>query len=252
MQTPSFRLRLLQSPLVVLLLALAFAACLRADATLAPVRHAQALLGADTWSRVIRIENAARGSRYPATLHALVFELAGLLWFYTPVDGTQSFSLYRENLAAEKADFAPLLRDIEPGFAHWTEVPAPAPLPPVDPLALLPNGCFIESVAALRAQLERGAAVAAPRLLSYYIDTRAGRVGHTVLVYEERGRVVVVDPAEPHRPFGIATRLAPTPLLLARAFAGEGVAQARAIGLEAMAQAVLARAHPTPGGGRAA
>ena len=66
---------------------LAFTAVLRGD----PLDHAQrarAMLGAGIWSRVIRIENVSAGSRYPATVYALVFELSGILWFYTDIDGT--------------------------------------------------------------------------------------------------------------------------------------------------------------------
>ena len=51
-------------------------------------------------------------------LHALVFELAGMLWFYTAEDGTQSFSLRIDRLDAEKADFGPMLRDIARHLRH--------------------------------------------------------------------------------------------------------------------------------------
>ena len=92
----------------------------RADLTNA--RSAQAILGADVWSQVIRIENTGSTKKYPRTVHALVFEVAGILWFYQDGEGTQSFSLHRGRLEAEKADFAPLLADIHPGFTRWTVV----------------------------------------------------------------------------------------------------------------------------------
>ena len=158
--------------------------CFGADHSLVNARRAQALLGSDVWSEVIRIENDARNSRYPRSLHALVFELAGILWFYTEADGTQSFSLHQGQLAAEKANYAPLLRDIEPGFTRWTAVAADVAagnsLPPEAPL---PNGCFIESYAALRMLVARGVPVREPRLLSYYAQGKVRQAGHTVLAY---------------------------------------------------------------------
>jgi len=107
--------RALARRLVLLLLA---TASLRAGDSLAHARQARALLGPAFWSCVLRIENETRGGAYAPMLHALVFEFAGRLWFYTDANGTQSFSLHRGRLAEEKADFGPLLRDIEPGFAH--------------------------------------------------------------------------------------------------------------------------------------
>src|SRR5438128_6171915 len=101
------------------------AAVARGDSSLDFARRAQALLGPDTWSEVIQIGNASLSSTYPKKLHALVFEFAGLLWFYTDCDGTQSFSLRKNRLAEEKADFAPLLRDIDPGFLRWDVVAQP-------------------------------------------------------------------------------------------------------------------------------
>src|SRR5256885_1866204 len=90
-----------------------------ADSSLAAAQRAQAELGPEVWSEVIRVENPARGSAYPRTFHALVFELADILWFYTAIDGTQSLSLRRGQAAADKANLTPLLRAIERGFARW-------------------------------------------------------------------------------------------------------------------------------------
>jgi hypothetical protein len=120
----------------------------RADESLTDARRAQALLGDDVWSQVIRIENTARDSVYPRIVHALVFDFVGRLWFYCGVDGTQSFSVYADQLAEDKADLGPLLREIEPGFRRWTILPrvraAPGPLR---------NGCFIESLAAVHTRM---------------------------------------------------------------------------------------------------
>ena len=209
---------------------LLLAVSLQADPTLPLVQRSRALLGSSAWSRIIRIENEAPG-RYPRALHALVFELAGILWFYTPLDGTQSFSLHQDNLAAEKADFAPLLRDIEPGFRRW-EIVAPSPnngdsAPPLT----LANGCFIESVAALRDEIAAGAAIEHPRLLSYFVKTRGRERGHTVLVYDTADGIRIVDPIR-DLAFTVSRAFGADPLTLARAAHGRSVAAARAVGLE--------------------
>lgn len=215
---------------VRLLVFLLLSGAVRAGDSLEHARHAQELLGPGVWSQVIRIENNHPGSVYPKQLHALVFELAGILWFYTETDGTQSFSLHRNRLAEEKADFCPLLQGIEPGFSAWQMVAA-AP-PRKQKRAVLPHGCFIESVAALRAQVARGAVISNPQLLSYYVRTAAGQRGHTVLVYETSDGVRVVDPqgAKALRRFPRA--LAGDPLALARAFHRGRVAEARSVPLD--------------------
>ena len=208
-----------------------------ADLSLETARRAQALLGPGVWSQVIRVENEARVSRYPRELHALVFELAGVLWFYTDTDGTQSFSLRRGRLAEEKADFAPLLRDIERGFTRWSVAPEGEATP-----GNLPNGCFVESVAALRERIERGEAVASAQLLSYYIDTADGRHGHTVLSFATSRGVEVIDPDRPKQVLRYSASQAEGALQLAQALDGERVAAARwvPVDLSAMRGAIFA------------
>lgn len=222
-----------------LLLCVAFAAGLRAEASLDAVRSAQRLLGPATWSRVLRLENASFSSPYPARTHALVFELAGLLWFYSPSDGTQSFSLHIGNLEAEKADFGPLVRAIDPGFVRWEEVHAPAAERLKD--RPLPNGCFINSVIALREQLGRGERVQNPRLLSYYIETSQGWKGHTVLAFESGGRTSVIDAARPRKKIQVTADTGADPLVLARIVDGDRVVRAREVKLDASAQAIAAQ-----------
>jgi hypothetical protein len=219
-----------------LFLAVAVAGC-GADRSLEQARRARDLLGPGGWAQVIRIENAATRSPYPRELHALVFELAGLLWFYTPVDGTQSFSLHRGRLAEEKADFAPLLRDIEPGFARWTVVDdGQAERAPVAFSGPLRNGCFIESCARLRRLVEEGAEIGGPRLLMYYHSSDGGpRGGHTVLAYEEAGALRVYDPDRPRARLAFAAGLGADPRRLADAVQGQTVAAARVLPLEVAA-----------------
>jgi hypothetical protein len=204
----------------------------RANGSLQHARQAQALLGPELWSRVIRIENDARVSRYPRVVFALVFELAGILWFYTDVDGTQSFSLHHDRLEEEKADFGPLLRDIERGFKRWSFVAenrAPAAPAKRDDL---PNGCFIASIAALRALDAAGATIRQPRLLSFYTTGADGPQGHTVLTYARPDGVVVIDPSEEGGPQLFSAALGADALDLARALEGARVAKARWVPVE--------------------
>lgn len=180
-----------------------------ASLSLENARRAQAMLGPTTWSRLIQVTNVAVRSIYPATVYALVFEEAGILWFYTDTDGTQSFSQYLDRLAEEKADFGPLLRAIEPGFATYEVLPDVARVSrPVFEVhgsgepshVALPNGCFVESLAALRECVTRGERIERARLLSCYVDTPQGQRGHTVLTYETPQGLFLLDPARSHEP----------------------------------------------------
>ena len=184
-----------------------------------------------SWSRVIRIENEARAGRYPRTLHALVFDLAGILWFYTDADGTQSFSLHSGRLAEEKADFGPLLRDIEAGFVRWSEVPPGRRASPAL-TGELRNGCFIESVAELRVRLARGDPMERPRLLSYYEETPLGRRGHTVLVFGLGDHLEVFDPSRPQERRMLAKEFGHDALALARVFESSAVVKARYVAID--------------------
>lgn len=204
---------------------------LRASSSLENARRAQLMLGDGAWSQILRIENETRFSRYARTVHALVFELQGLLWFYTDTDGTQSFSLHHDNLAAEKADFGPLLRDIEPGFARWT-VLSGSELARVKPGAHLPNGCFIECLAIWRERAQRGDGAEEPRLLSYYADPATRRSGHTVLTFRDGEAVKLIDPRRPENVIAVPGKAAADPMELARTVGGAVVWKARFLPLE--------------------
>lgn len=214
----------------------AHAAFGRSEETLMHARQAQARLGPDIWSQVIEVENHARRSAYPPRFHALVFELAGRLWFYTSVNGTQSFSLYAGRLQEEKADFGPLLRDIEPGFTRWRPVlelgGRATRLQGTRLRGELPNGCVIDSVAELRARLRRGEPITEPRLLFFYVDLPDGeRRGHTVLVFEREGRLEVVDSTRPGATVTLTLSVRADPLALARQYDGKHVDFARELAL---------------------
>lgn len=178
-------------------------------------RRAQVMLGAETWSRIIRVENRSARSSYPTMVDALVFEQAGILWFYAATEGTQSLSLYRDRLAEDKDALGPLLRAINPGFVSFGFLPDSDEGVAQYPEVPLPNGCFIECLAAWRARVVRGERMEQPRLLSCYADSAAGLRGHTVLTYETPQGFVLLDPADNSRPQLVPGKWKEDPLALA-------------------------------------
>lgn len=177
-----------------------------AASSLEHAREAAALLGEDTWSRILRIENTGGRERFPKTVYAVAFEFGGLLWFYTDGAGTQSLSLHEDNLAAEQADLAPLLRGIDPGFTVFEVVERIGRVRPPRP-GELPNGCFLDSIAGLRRRVARGDLILRARLISFYGPSHAGRYGHTVLAYETPAGAFVLDAQNTVRPRRIGERL---------------------------------------------
>jgi hypothetical protein len=175
--------------------------------------RARELLGHDTWSKVLRIENSNPESAYPRVVYALVFEFADILWFYTAIDGTQSFSLYRNRLEQEKANLSPGLLAIDPGFRRFTELrSAPAEL---NQLRALPNGCFVTSVVAGWKELARGEPILNAQLLMFYV--RGRDAGHCVFLYETPRGVYSIDAQEDGVPrkLGGAFTAAPRELAVA-------------------------------------
>ena len=195
--------------LAALLVFLLLPVAIRAT-SLENVHYAQALLGTDVWSRVILVENVGRNSVYPRTLYALVFELGGLLWFYTDTDGTQSISLHQNNLLEEKANFTPLLLQIDPGFVQHHVLPDDRATAKSPKRRELPNGCFIESFATLREGVSRGELIRQARLMSYYSQVGRQRLGHTVLVYETPAGTFMFDSLVPNKTRRITAALAGT------------------------------------------
>jgi hypothetical protein len=194
--------------LCCLILSLAAAGAAAASTTppggLAAAIAARSMLGGDAWARLVRIDSSRpravwRHGPYPRTVYALVFELSGILWFYTDVDGTQSLSLTRGTVTRDEADPGPLFRAIDPGFTAWSWVEAPAgPRNPAFPKPR--NACFVESVAALNRRIAAGDEAASPSLLSYYVDTPEGRLGHTVLLFRTTAGLSAIDADESDRP----------------------------------------------------
>jgi hypothetical protein len=213
----------------VLLLAAAGGAS--ASDGLSDARAARSLLGPTVWARVARIDNAPdrgawRRNPYPRTVYALVFELSGVLWFYTDTDGTQSLSLRFGSLDTDEADPGPLFLAIDPAFRGWSWV-GDGPDLPAPPPGGLPNGCFVESVAAFLRRIAVGGRADAPRLLSYYVDTASGRRGHTVLVFDARGGLSAIDPELSERPVELPAYLGADPRSLSAYLRGGPVAAAR-------------------------
>lgn len=165
-------------------------------------RQARQMLGPEIWARVLRIENTNPRSAYPAVVYATVFEFDSVLWFYTETDGTQSLSRQLGRLEQDKADLQPLLERIEPGFARYEMLPEEVTFTP--PPRRLLNGCFIDSVAALRAACAAGVPVTEAALLTYYIEINGRRLGHTVLVYATAAGEFVVDRSRTQRPRPLA------------------------------------------------
>jgi hypothetical protein len=170
---------------------------MNAGKSLAFVRRAHGLFAGYTWSEVIRIDNTSAASRYPVVVDALIFQLDSALWFYTPTDGTQSLSHFRNRVAADKLELGPLLAAIDPGFTRWEVLRGNGEPPAAD--SRIPNGCFIESMALLFQRLARGAQVRNPKLLSYYVALAGGIRGHTVLQFTTGSGLHVVDPDRPAR-----------------------------------------------------
>lgn len=154
--------------------------------------EARRLLGPGVWARVLRIENVNPHSVYPEIVYATVFEYGGILWFYTGQDGTQSFSLHRGQIAFEKASFARLLQAIDPGFVRYSFMPERA-WELVKSSSRLPEGCFVECVAALHDSLDRGVPVRRAALMTYYLRYEGQIFGHTVLTYETDDGAYLVD-----------------------------------------------------------
>jgi len=202
-------------PTLSLILFVSLLLTVRLQAALEDLRHAQSLLGSETWSRLIKVDNQNPSLTYPGSTYALVFEFNGILWFYAPRNGTQSLSLYAGRAGRDKADLLPLLREIEPGFVRFREIKDQPYLP--ESTRVLPNGCFLESMAAARVRAARGDRIEEGAILLYYAD-RGGRLhGHAVFAYKTPDGVFVDDSART-RPARIGSEWHWTPLVLARSY----------------------------------
>jgi len=185
------------------------------SASVEHVRRAQAKLGIEVWSQVVEIENKVASSVYPRTTYALVFEFNLALWIYTPHDGTQSLSLYKNRLAQDKSDLQPLLREIHRGFTRFKVLADGAELS-WDDTETLPNGCFIESLASARALAATGERLLRAAILLYYAKGPV-RQGHAVFAYET-SRGVYIDDIGRENPKKLSGKWSDQALNLARRY----------------------------------
>jgi hypothetical protein len=186
----------------LLFTALAFASAMRADVqsdmSMRYARQASGMLGPTRWKRVLRVHNSSFDGRYPPSFGAVVFEMGGILWFYTSTNGTQSLSLRRGHAWEDEQDLGPLLTHIDSGFSHWEFDPEGAG--PDEKGSAPPNACFIQSIALLRHSLSMGIPAEHVRLLSYYVTYPTGMKGHTVLFLQTDRGATIVDPLMQRKP----------------------------------------------------
>jgi hypothetical protein len=171
------------------------------DGSIHYARQAAAMLGPTLWKRVLVIHNSSADGRYPRTLGAVVFEMGGILWFYTSTDGTQSLSLRRDRASEDEQDLGPLLTHIDSGFSHWEYDSEAAGRD--ERGAAPPNACFIQSIALLRHSLSMGVGAEHLKLLSYYVTYPTGMRGHTVLFLQSDRESTIIDPLMQRRPLPI-------------------------------------------------
>ncbi|HEY0945900.1 MAG TPA: hypothetical protein VGD81_11565 [Opitutaceae bacterium] len=202
--------------MILLLLVACLALTSVARATLDSALQAQEMLGRETWSRVLKIRNSERLGVYPAIVYATVFEFNGILWFFTEADGTQSLSLYKNRLEQDKAGLGPLLLAISPGFRSFVELPDRAGPGRSDRYPKLRNGCFVESVHALRRLQAQGKRIVDARLLLFYLSTTRGTVGHTGLVFTTADGHFYWDPEAPARVEPVANPTETAPIEVVR------------------------------------
>lgn len=190
----------------------------RANPSLDHARQAAVMLGGETWSQVVKIKNERWSNGYPRTVFGLVFEFGGVLWFYSDLNGTRSLSRHLGETERDKADCLALVQNIDVGFTAAELVTEESAWPterPEQP-GVLPFGCFIESVVALRERNTRGETLTAARLMSFYGETAEGPFGHTVLTYETPAGAFVFDAQRWAAPRRIGDRLPEDPQPIAK------------------------------------
>jgi len=221
------------------------------------VWRAQAWLGPEVASQVVRIQNRAQGTtRYPAEFHGLVIAAADVLWFYTEFDGTQNLSLRRGQVEADAANLPALLRAVEPGLVAL-DLPSPPAVLSRFP-ERVPNSCFLACLARWRELCRDAVQPERVRLIACFPADRP--TGHMLLEYTRGGVRFVFDPDRPQRAIRVGRSVADDPLAvaaaaLARHWPGAPV---RATGLKlevtkpgAEAKLIaLDRALPVPGAGK--
>lgn len=183
----------MRKPLLLLALLVLCSSAQAALPGLSDVLAARRLLSPGTWSRVLHIEHKDRSSSYPSSFYGLVFEMASVLWFYSPEEGTQSLSNYVGRTERDKKDVEPLLRGVFSKLEKWREEQVPLKEPSKGHVPR--NACFIQSLALLEERKRQGRPIDYATLFTFYYRRDGQDYGHTVLLYEEEGKVFVADPA---------------------------------------------------------
>lgn len=222
---------------ILLFLALPLGASAGASDGLADAEAVRRLLGPGAWAKVVRIDNEGeRGLEvrrpYPATVYGVIFEFGGILWFYCDSAGTQSLSTRRGAIASDKADPGPLFRAISVHFRSWAWVEEPGLIASRLGRGTPPNACFVECIALLRQRTESGREARAPTLLTYYISTAYGLLGHTVLVFGAGDGLAAVDPDRPSTTVRIPREAAVSIDALSTFIRGGEVATSRVLSVE--------------------
>ncbi len=213
--------------LFVVLLTFCSFLSLGAATPLAQLAKARNLVGPETWKMIVVLKHKEQGTAYPKCMEALVFEFNEVLWLYTPQRGTESLSLYKNNTEKDKKNLAPLFAAILPSMVLQREI-AVTELPAEGEGSHLDNGCFIESIAALRCAMEGEGRLHKAALLSYYWQERGRLWGHTVLTYERGDGAYVLDPTVSKKPIRITKIAESNPVVVAsNVHPGVTVAKAR-------------------------
>lgn len=182
--------------LITLLLAvLAFSPLANAGFSgLSEVLSARKLLAPGTWSRVLQLDWNRSDAAYSKSVYSLVFEMASVLWLYSPEQGTQSLSQYVGKAEQDKKQLEPLLRELFPKLRYWREI---EPTGTGHKTHAVPrNACFIQSLALLEERKRDGLPLESACLFSYYYAGHRGTSGHTVLLYTIEGQSYILDPAD--------------------------------------------------------
>ena len=205
--------------LLFTLLAACMAAVAPAFDAAGEVRLARERLGARTWSREVVLELGEATAVYPREVAALVFEYQGILWLYTPYDGTRSLAMLLAEARPDRVNLAGIIRP------QLSTLVAVRGLPDdTRPVAVghLRQGCFIESLAALRREIASGAGIRRAALLCYFTLGDGMKGAHTVAFFETATQRFVIDASRSDVPIAISEGRARSAVSLAEAVAAWG------------------------------
>ena len=165
------------------------------------VRLARERVGAKTWSREVLLELREATDVFPREVAALVFEYQGILWLYTPYDGTRSLALLLAGARPERVNLAGIIR---PQISTVLAVRTLADEGRPEPGGHLRQGCFIDSLAALRREISTGAGIRRAALLCYYTLGDGMKGAHTVAFVETATERFVIDASRSATPIEVA------------------------------------------------